>query len=68
MQKSKTEGKMQTYKDALSPSQIVNNAVLAEQGKQMVKLLTKKLKIANEKIEELEAKLEVLTNQTQETL
>ena len=49
-----------------SPAEIVKNQILAQQGQQMVKLLTKKLKIANEKIEELEAKLEVLTNQTQE--
>ena len=48
-----------------SPAEIVKNQILAQQGQQMVKLLTKKLKIANEKIEELEAKLEVLTNQTQ---
>ena len=52
--------------EGISPAAIVQNQILAQQGEQMVKLLTKKLKIANEKIEELEAKLEVLTNQTQE--
>ena len=52
--------------EGISPAAIVQNQIRAQQGEQMVKLLTKKLKIANEKIEELEAKLEVLTNQTQE--
>ena len=52
--------------EGISPAAIVQNQIKAQQGEQMVKLLTKKLKIANEKIEELEAKLEVLTNQTQE--
>ena len=52
--------------EGISPAAIVQNQILAQQGEQMVKLLTKKLKIANEKIEELEAKLEVLRNQTQE--
>ena len=51
--------------EGISPAAIVQNQIKAQQGEQMVKLLTKKLKIANEKIEELEAKLEVLTNQTQ---
>ena len=65
MKKNKNRGQWQTTHKEPSPSQIVKNAILAEQGQQMVKLLTKKLKIANEKIQELEAKLEVLTNQTQ---